>query len=69
MGGHFQFFRKISPPILLYYDPSLIKNFYKAANPPPLIKATPFCAYNLTGKYSSVFSKLTSLPLIPVEYK
>ena len=68
-GESFSVFRKISPPISLYYDPSLTKNFYRATNPPPLIKSTPFCAYDLTGRYSSVFFKLTPLPLIPVEYK
>ena len=62
-------FRKILPPVSLYYDPSLIKNFDKATNPPPLIKPIPFCAYDLTGRYSSVFFKLTPFPLIPVEYK
>ena len=65
----FSVFRKISSPILLYYDHSLIKNFYKATNPPSLIKPTPFCAYGLTGRYSSVFFKLAPLPLLPVEYK
>ena len=67
--GSFSIFRKTSPPILLYYDPSLVKNFYRASNPPPVIKLAPFCAYNLTVRYSSVFLKLTPLPLIPVEYK
>ena len=66
-GGSFSIFRKISPPISIYYDPSLIKNFCKTTNPPSLIKATPFCAYDLTGRYNSVFFKLTPLPLIPVE--
>ena len=68
-GGASLVFRKISPHISLYYDPSLIKNFYKATNCPLLITSTPFCAYDLTGRYSSIFFKLTRLPLIPVEYK
>ena len=69
VGRSFSIFWKISPPISLYYDPFLIKNLYKATNPPPLIKATPFCAYDLTGRYSLVFFKLTPLPLIQVKYE
>ena len=65
----FSIFWKISPPISLYYDPSLIENFYKATDPPPFTKPNPFCAYDLTGRYSLVFLKLTPLPLIPVECK
>ena len=45
-----------------------LKNSCKASNRPPLIKATPFCAYDLTGRYNSVFFKLTPLPLTPVDY-
>ena len=67
--GSFSVSRKISLPVSLYYDPSLIKNFYKTTNPLRLIKPTPFCAYDLTGRYSSVSFKLTPLPLIPVECK
>ena len=67
--GLFSIFRKLSPPISLYYDPSLIENLYKATNAHPLIKSTPFCVYDLTGRYSSVFFMLTPLHLIPVEYK
>ena len=67
--GSFPVFRKNSPPISLYYDPSLIKNFYKATNPPPLIKLTAFRVNDLTGRYNSVFFKLTPLPVIPVEHK
>ena len=61
--GSFSIFWKISPPLSFYYGPSLIKNFYKA------MKATPFCAYDFTGRYSSVFFKLMPLSLIPEEYK
>ena len=65
----FLIFPKISPPVSIYHDPSLIENFYNATNPPPLIKTTPFCAYDLTGRYGSVFFKLATFPIIPVEYK
>ena len=68
-GESFSSFWKISPPISLYYDPSLIKNFYKATNPSALIKPIPFCAHDLTVRHSSVFFKLKPLPLIPVENK
>ena len=47
----FSVFQKTPPPISLSYDPSLIKNFYKA------------------GRYSSVFFRLTPLPLISEEYE
>ena len=67
--GSFSIFRKISLTISFYHDPSLIKNFYKATNPPPIIKPTVFCAYDLNVRYSLVFFKVTRLPLIPVEYK
>ena len=61
-GRSFSIFWKISPPISLYHEPFLVKNFYKANNP-PLIIPTPFCAYEPTGRYSSVFFKLTPMPL------
>ena len=67
-GSH-SIFWKISPPISLYYDFSRIKNFYKTTNHPSLIKLTPFCVYDLTGRNSSVFFKLTPLPLTLVEYR
>ena len=64
-----ELFLKILPLISLYYDLSLIKTFCKTTNYLPLIKPTPFCVFDLTGRYSSVFFKLTPLHLIPAEYK